>query len=94
MTEEKSGGNKKYPKFVKGTHSFSKAFAEFERLLCNYLSGSCGYGIVVQSFFDLEALTFTTGDYWGLGAHKTHPFFLEEKEHKAIARNTLQCVSN
>ena len=88
MTEDKSAGNKRFPKFVKGTNSFSKAFAEFTRLLCNYLSGSCGYGIAVQSFFDLEALTFTTGDYWGLGAHKTHPFFLEQKEHKAIAKTS------
>ena len=88
MTEDKSGGNKKYPKFVKGTHSFTQAFAEYTRLLCNYLSGTCGYGLAVQSFFDLKALKFTTLDYWGLGAHDTHPFFLEEKEHKAIAKTS------
>ena len=89
MTEDKSnGGNKKYPKFVKGTHSFTQAFDRYTEALCNYLSGTCGYGLAVQSFFDLKALKFTTHDYWGLEAHKTHPFFLEEKEHKAIAKTS------
>ena len=74
MTEDKSnGGNKKYPKFVKGTHSFTQAFDRYTEALCNYLSGTCGYGLAVQSFFDLKALKFTTHDYWGLEAHDMHP---------------------
>ena len=89
MTEDKSnGGNKKYPKFVKGTNSFTQAFDIYVDQLCNYLSGTCGYGLAVQSFFDLEALKLTTCDYWGLGANKMHPYFLEEKEHKAIHKTS------
>ena len=89
MTEDKSnGGNKKYPKFVKGTHSFTQAFDRYMEALCNYLSGTCGYGLAVQSFFDLKALKFTTHDYWGLEKHDMHPYMLEEKEHKAITKTS------
>ena len=43
MTEDKSGGNKKYPKFVKGTYSSSKSNVVLR------IVGQCLLGPLIRS---------------------------------------------